>query len=139
MSRQSLPQLCSLLTFSARGLNHYAELKLAPLPTPPLSLSLSHIHTKLCEPRCGITLQDWLLKLLDPMQSDNAEFLVKGTPFFFFPFPICPFLSPLTLKEPTCSDEITRQFNLTPDLRAPECTPCLSSFLILFLDEKKEE
>ena len=98
MSRQSLPQLCSLLTFSARGLNHYAELKLAPLPTPPLSLSLSHIHTKLCEQRCGITLQDWLLKLLDPMQSDNAEFLVKGTPFFFFPLSHLPISVPSNLK-----------------------------------------
>ena len=49
--------------------------------------------------------------------------LSDWTELNFCPFPVYPFLSPLTFKEP--KNEITRQYNLTPDLCSPECTPCL--------------
>lgn len=39
--------------------------------------------------------------------------------------PVCPILLPSNLKEPNYRKEITRQFNLTPDLCSLECTPCL--------------
>ena len=43
----------------------------------------------------------------------------------FCSFSVYPFLGNLTLKEPNYRNEITRQFNLTPDLCSPECTPSL--------------
>ena len=39
--------------------------------------------------------------------------------------PVCQFCYPLTFKESNYRNEITRQFNLTPDFSS-ECTPCLS-------------
>ena len=44
----------------------------------------------------------------------------------FAPFLFAHFCSPLILKEPNYGNEITRQFNLPPDLCSPECTLCLA-------------
>ena len=67
---------------------------------------------------------------LSRLQMDKGNFS-HGSPGIcvlkaaFAPFLFAHFCSPLTLKEINYRNEISGQYNLTPELCSSECTPCL--------------